>query len=237
MKDDKYGPEFDVFAKNYRELHQNAIRLSGEDIGYFSKYKVEDTIKCILKNGFPHDLSILDFGSGIGESVPYFLKNLPLCRLTCLDVSQGSLNVGIKKFARKAQFAHYNGREIPFDDDFFHVIFTACVYHHIPFDLHKKLIEESYRVLRPGGIFIAFEHNPYNFITVKTVAACPFDDNAVLIHGKAFQRLLERGQFNNSKLQYRIFFPSSLRLLRPLEKFLSWLPLGAQYYVTAQKTV
>ncbi len=36
-------------------------------------------------------------------------------------------------------------------------------------------------------------------------------------------------------VRYRIFFPHALRRLRPFEAKLTWLPLGAQYYVAAQK--
>jgi hypothetical protein len=34
---------------------------------------------------------------------------------------------------------------------------------------------------------------------------------------------------------YCVFFPRLLWRLRPLERYLTWLPLGAQYYVAAQK--
>ena len=31
------------------------------------------------------------------------------------------------------------------------------------------------------------------------------------------------------------FFPAILKLLRPLEKWLTWFPLGAQYFVVGKK--
>jgi hypothetical protein len=34
-------------------------------------------------------------------------------------------------------------------------------------------------------------------------------------------------------MRYRVFFPRALAALRPMENALSWLPLGAQYYVYA----
>jgi hypothetical protein len=44
------------------------------------------------------------------------------------------------------------------------------------------------------------------------------------------RRLLDAG-FSGATARYRLFFPRALRLLRPLEQFMKWLPLGAQYYV------
>jgi hypothetical protein len=33
-----------------------------------------------------------------------------------------------------------------------------------------------------------------------------------------------------------LFFPSQLASLRPMEKYLSWLPLGGQYFVSGVRT-
>ena len=41
--------------------------------------------------------------------------------------------------------------------------------------------------------------------------------------------------FPDASVKYRIFFPHFLRALRPLEPRLTWLPLGAQYYVLGRK--
>ncbi len=41
--------------------------------------------------------------------------------------------------------------------------------------------------------------------------------------------------FPEMKTVFRIFFPRMLAKLRPLERFLTSLPLGAQYYVHAVK--
>lgn len=228
--------EFDKFAKEYRELHQGVIGASGESVEFFAEYKVIDTVERIKEYGLPQNLSILDFGSGIGGSVPYFLKHLPQCQLTCLDVSRKSLDIGTGRFKGKARFVHFDGQRIPLDDNSFHAVFTACVFHHIPHESHEKLVKEIRRILQPGGIFIAFEHNPYNFLTVRAVDACPFDENAVLIHGRNFRSLLQKTGFVGGVLRYRIFFPGSLKVLRPMERFMTWIPLGAQYYVSAQKS-
>jgi len=229
--------EFDKFAKEYKKIHQGVVGASGEDVEFFSEYKVRDTVQCIKKYGLPENLSILDFGSGIGGSVPYFLKYLPQCQLTCLDVSSKSLKIGSVRFKGKARFAHFDGQQIPLDKDTFHAVFTACVFHHIPTVSHEKLVKEIHRILKPGGIFIAFEHNPYNFLTVRAVDACPFDENAILIRGRDFRRLLQKTGFVSDMPRYRIFFPRPLKMLRFFERFMNWIPLGAQYYVIAQKSV
>lgn len=228
--------EFDKIAEEYSSLTQKVLGVSGESTEFFAEYKVKDTLEAVANLKYPSDLEILDFGSGVGGAVPYFLKYFPSCQLTCLDVSRKSLEIAANRFEKKACFKHFNGQKIPSPNDTFHIVFTACVFHHIPDKSHKSLLHEIHRVLKPGGIFIAFEHNPYNFLTVKAVDACPFDENAVLIKGSTFKRKIVSVGFLDEKLKYRIFFPSQLKQLRFLEKYMTWIPLGAQYYVYGQKS-
>jgi hypothetical protein len=49
------------------------------------------------------------------------------------------------------------------------------------------------------------------------------------------RRRVRAAGFATAQVRYRIFFPHWLRRLRPFEAQLTWLPLGAQYYVMAKK--
>ena len=227
--------EFDRFADTYRSTLQDSIGISGESTEFFTKYKVVDTAGHIRRNGYPENLSILDFGAGIGESVPYFLEEHPESNITCLDVSQNSLLFGKERHEKKVKFIYFDGRRIPLLDCTYHVVFAACVFHHIPASDHDIIFTEIKRILKPNGLFIVFEHNPYNFLSVRTVQKCPFDKNAILIKGSQLKKSLQHCDYRDVQLKYRIFFPNLLKLLRPLERYLEWLPLGAQYYVLAKK--
>jgi len=220
--------EFDRFADEYRALHAANIRLSGESPEFFAEYKVAD-VAALLAGRFADGPAILDFGAGVGTSVPYFRKHLPRCRLTCLDVSRRSLEVGRGRFGDQAEFVHFTGTRAPFADGTFDLVFFACVLHHIPSAEHPALLAEARRVLRSHGMLVVFEHNPYNPLTVHAVNTCPFDANAVLLTPARLRYSAARAGFPAGVLRYRIFFPRALRALRPLERALRWLPLGAQY--------
>ena len=109
------------------------------------------------------------------------------------------------------------------------------VFHHIDHAEHVSLLRELHRVIRPGGSLFIFEHNPYNPLTVRVVNSCPFDANAKLIRGSAMKSRLASAGFDETAVQYRIFFPHALKALRPLEMSLKWLPLGGQYYTVSTK--
>lgn len=115
------------------------------------------------------------------------------------------------------------------------MVFAACVFHHIPQTYYTGIFQEIKRVLKPNGIFVIFEHNPLNPLTVNAVNTCPFDENAVLITSKKLQKMLSDNVFTHTESAYRIFFPNFLSSLRYLEPYLTWLPLGAQYYVLSRK--
>ncbi len=200
--------EFDKFAEEYRNLHRSNIKASGEDPEFFAEYKVKDTAGLIRELGLPKDARGLDFGTGIGNSIPYFAQHLPDCALTCLDVSNKSLDIAKERFPGSAEFVCFDGHTIPFDDDTFDFAFSACVFHHIPRDSQSLLLEELFRVLRPGGLFVVFEHNPYNPLTVRAVNTCPFDENAVLISVSSLKKRIVNAGFSEIAHKYRIFFPA-----------------------------
>ncbi|HEX6998270.1 MAG TPA: class I SAM-dependent methyltransferase [Gammaproteobacteria bacterium] len=228
--------EFDKFAAEYREIHAANIKLSGEDPEYFAEYKVLDVLGELEKRGkADRRLDVLDFGAGIGYAVPFFRRHLPGARVTCLDVSRKSLAIGAARHGAHAAFRHFDGRAIPFGDDCFDAAHASCVFHHIPHERHVALLGEIRRVLKPGGVLLVFEHNPLNPLTRHAVSTCAFDENAELIGAGEMRRRALQAGFDDASVRYRIFFPRPLAALRPLEPYLAWLPLGAQYYVCAEK--
>jgi SAM-dependent methyltransferase len=226
--------EFDKFADEYAAMHRDSIRASGEGPEYFAQYKISDVAQYVARSGIASG-KILDFGSGIGASTPYFKKFFPICDLTCVDVSQKSLDIAQSRFPGAANYHCFDGRTLPFADNAFDVVFTACVFHHIPVEQHEPLFAEIRRVLAPNGVFFVFEHNPLNPLTVRVVNQCPFDENAVLIRASVLAQRMARAGFRLDRPKYRIFFPGFLRRLRTLEQALTWCPLGAQYSISARK--
>jgi len=227
--------EFDKFADKYQRTLEQSLPRSGDDVGFFTEYKVKDTASLARRLTGESAVRIMDFGAGVGASVPYFLEYFPGCELTCLDVSKRSLTIGESRFGENAAFCHFDGEKLAFADNSFDLVFSACVFHHTPPDRHVHFLNEIHRVLNPGGLAVVFEHNPLNPLTVRTVKHCPFDENAILIHANRLQQCANQAGFNKARVGYRLFFPYFLRWLRPLESWMTRLPLGAQYYVTAQK--
>lgn len=225
--------QFDRFADEYEALQTASVRISGEGPEYFWRYKVLDLARICAASGL-RPRAVLDFGAGVGNSVPYLREQFPGAGITCLDVSRKSLAVGERRFPGAADFAWFDGGRVPLDDATYDVAFVACVLHHVEAADHVRLLGELRRVVRPGGVVMVYEHNPYNPVTRKVVRECAYDEGVTLIAPHALMSGFRAAGMPEPALRYRVFFPRVLAALRPVEQVLGWLPLGAQYYVYAR---
>ncbi|MBF5003869.1 class I SAM-dependent methyltransferase [Diaphorobacter caeni] len=228
----KLKAEFDLLADNYYQEHKANISITGENPEYFSEYKISDFSEYFKNHTLPID--ILDFGSGIGNSIPHFRKYFSNSKLCCADVSSRSMEISQERFPGNEKYLQIDD-SIPAEDNRFDAIFTACVFHHIPHIDHKKWLAELNRVTKPNGVLAIFEHNPLNPLTVHAVNTCPIDANAKLIRAKSMKELLISTGWRNVEIEYKLFFPKALKKLRFLEAHMKTIFLGAQWRITAVK--
>jgi SAM-dependent methyltransferase len=226
--------EFDLLADEYHVVHRKNIAITGEAPEYFSEYKIADLATSLQRLKLPH-AAILDFGSGIGNSLPYFRKYFPQSKISCADVSSRSIEIAQARFPGDENYLLI-GQNIPLPTGSHDVVFSACVFHHIPHEEHLHWLTELRRVTKPGGVLAIYEHNPLNPLTLRAVNTCPLDVNAHLIRSGVMRDRARKSGWASAKIAYKIFFPSALGKLRPLEDHLEWLALGAQYRMLAQKT-
>lgn len=100
------------------------------------------------------DEKVLEIGAGLGTDLAQFAKNGSIC--TDLDLSAGHLSHAKRNFELRgleARFLHGDGETLPFDDNEFDVVYSNGVIHHTPNT--STVIDEIFRVLRPGGKAIA----------------------------------------------------------------------------------
>ena len=224
--------EFDKFADEYLADHAKNIKISGEDPAYFARYKIDEVRRLWTARGYREPGAILDFGSGIGASLPHLARAFPRASLTAFDVSARSLDIARHRCGSIATYVL--GADLDaLGDQTFDLIFTSCVFHHIEADRHEALLRRLHGLLADGGVAIVFEHNPLNPVTRYIVATCPFDENAVLLPARILKARQKAAGFRRIESHYTGFFPHALARLRWLEPHLDWCPIGAQYYTLA----
>ncbi|MEP6616388.1 MAG: class I SAM-dependent methyltransferase [Ginsengibacter sp.] len=225
--------DFDEFASDYRAIHTKNIAVSGADSFYFTEMKVK------LLQEFENNVSIkvLDIGCGDGSTELFMTRYFHNWNINAIDVSEKSIAAAKEKDLADVTFQWYDGSKIPFVEDSFDVVFMAGVLHHVSFSLHAQLLAEVYRVIKKGGRFYLFEHNPLNPVTRHLVKTCVFDKSARLLSSSYTTRVLKHLQFIIVKNRFIIFFPRKgiFSGFIFLEKFFSRIPLGGQYFMVAKK--
>lgn len=227
---------FDQFSGNYKERHNRNIAISGEDTDFFTKLKLK-LLRENLGTDADAELLLLDVGAGIGKVQQFVREQLPKCRSVGVDVSRESLKTARDTAGEDHFFAVYDGGRLPFRDGRFDVVLFCTVLHHVPPELRPALFAEAAHVMKNEGRLFVFEHNPANPLTRRVVGACEFDADAQLLRAGNCIGLAAGQGLEFVKLNYFFFFPGFLRWLRPLEKYMAWLPLGGQYMLIFRKRV
>jgi SAM-dependent methyltransferase len=226
--------EFDLLADEYYRQHEINVAITGEKPEYFAEYKIADLALLVQEKSLAAG-QIFDFGSGIGNSVPFFRQYFGQSELHCGDISARSIEVAQARFPGGQEKYVLIGNAIPLPAQSQDIVFSACVFHHIPREDHQYWLAELRRVTRPGGLLVIYEHNPLNPLTVRAVNTCPLDINARLIRSGTMRKHVLAGGWEDTRVDYRIFYPSFFKSLRYLERYLGWLGLGAQYRLTARR--
>lgn len=211
--------DFDEHARTYEAIHARSLGPSGETPEYFARYK-QRVLERILGRGFSGP--VLDFGCGIGALTALLARSFP--DVHGYDPSRESLELARAR-APAARFFH---RADALPSGHYGAVVLANVLHHVPAAERPQLVRGAAALLAPGGTLVVFEHNRLNPLTRRVVSACPFDEGAQLLHPGEVKSLLREAALADVALDYIVFFPRALRLLRPLEPWLACLPLGAQ---------
>lgn len=222
--------EFDEYRDNYVATVENSIGFSGLKHSFFQDSKahiIADTVREKLSH--LDQVSLLDVGCGVGALHPYIAQTFS--KIDGVDVSSESIaQAKIENPTRS--YMDYDGLRLPYPDNSFDMTLAVCVMHHVPPQHWKNFLSEKARVVRPGGIVCLIEHNPYNPATRLSVARCPFDADAVLLNAREMRKRLKAADVGQVHSGHFVFFPSNNRVVRNIEKYIDWLPLGAQYIAT-----
>ncbi len=217
--------KFNRVADDYSSLHAASVAASGEGVEYFASYKMH----CLSRLGFAEEISVLDFGCGIGNLTRLLAQKYSLVH--GYDPSEGSIRLAREGGGK----AHYLTSPDELQEQRYDLAVLAGTLHHIPVPERIDTLRQVRRKLRAGGHLVIFEHNPLNPLTRRAVDACAFDDDAVLLRPREIREQLSAAGFRSIKQTYIVFFPRFLAWFRPLEPLLGFCPLGAQTMTVSQR--
>ena len=223
---------FDQYASEYSAVLAKNLRFIPGGTDYYNHNRVRITKRVIKNTPLPSPKRILDFGGGIGLSIPHLKAEFPAADISICDASSESVKVAHKAHP-DIEVLDPHGLHA----NYFDLIFVAGVVHHVQPSHRMELLARIINSLAVGGTLILHELNPLNPVTRRLVACCPFDDDAILISKAELIRSLD--SLEGVRLiheGFSVFLPPLLHPLSRIERLLSWCPLGAQYFVALTRT-
>lgn len=226
--------DFDCYADSYDRALAEGLAISGEGREYFAEGRVKWLAACLTRVGSTPSL-VIDYGCGTGSTSPLLLEFLHAEKVVGLDPSERSLAVARRGYSsERIQFFPVHEYEPVGSAD---LVYCNGVFHHIPPQERGTALQFLQRTLRPGGVFSLWENNPWNPGTQYLMARLPFDRDAIKLSAVESRRLVHSEGFSVVRTDFVFFFPRFLKILRPIEKFISGLPLGAQYQILCRRPI
>src|SRR5207245_6450770 len=132
-----------------------------EDSAFFASHRIAEAKKAVGKLAPGCGLErAIDFGCGVGNASESLKEIFGFRAVLGLDVSATSLTIANARFDNPAlEFETIDCYTPSHDVD---LVYCNGVFHHIAPELRKDSVAYIHDSLKPGGIFVFWENNPWN---------------------------------------------------------------------------
>ncbi|MHC5745783.1 MAG: class I SAM-dependent methyltransferase [Nostoc sp.] len=144
------------WSYRYQWLYDGISRLAALSVGGEARFRQLALQGLTIYS----DTQVLDLCCGSGQTTEFLVKTSQ--NVTGLDASPKSLQRA-RLNVPEASYVEAFAEEMPFADNLFDVVHTSVALHEMQPQQLRKIINEVYRVLKPGGVFTLVDfHAPTN---------------------------------------------------------------------------
>ncbi|KAF3885972.1 MULTISPECIES: class I SAM-dependent methyltransferase [Nostocales] len=147
------------------DLSANLYDLQVEILFQGSADAMRRRILAPLKKGLevfrdlaPRQTRVLDVACGTGRTLKMIRAALHQASLFGTDLSPAYLRKANELLSEipgeLPQLLQANAEELPYVDNYFHAVTSVFLFHELPATARQRVIEECFRVTKPGGVFI-----------------------------------------------------------------------------------
>jgi SAM-dependent methyltransferase len=174
-----FPPAHLVFLTLGTTSYEN-YHLTGQDLAHW--------VTALGARACPTDVRrICEWGCGTGKTVRHLARLDPQIRVYGTDydprvVRWCAANIPNAMFSR-------NQLEppLPFEDDFFDLLFSFSVYTHLPPDLQFRWLGEQLRIVRPGGLVSLSVHGDAYQHRLTPEERLQYRSEGVVVHGSTWE--------------------------------------------------
>jgi SAM-dependent methyltransferase len=149
---------------------------------------------------------VLEIGCGTGCDLLQFAKHGAVA--TGVDITPRHLELARQRVGDQATVVRGDGRTLPFPDASFDYVYSHGVLHHS--DEPRQVIQEIFRVLRPGGRFNIQVYALFSYFTLWTM----------LRHGRDWKLYVENSRdpvhidLNTGRSLRKLFAPAKITITK-----------------------
>jgi ubiquinone/menaquinone biosynthesis C-methylase UbiE len=155
---------------------------------------VRETLMPWALDGVELGDDVLEIGPGFGATTRVLIETVP--RLTAVEVDPASARLLTEQFP-DVRVIEADGTELPLPDNSFSAVTAFTMLHHVPSPQEQdRLFAETFRVLRPGGVFAGLDSRPnmrFRFIHLF--------DTMVVVDPHTLPRRLEQAGFTDVEIK------------------------------------
>ncbi len=141
------------WSYRYQWLYDGISRLAALTVGGETRFR-QLALQGLSINP---NTQILDVCCGSGQATNFLVKYSQ--NVTGLDASPLSINRA-KKNVPSAEYVEAFAEDMPFSNNQFDLVHTSAALHEMKPEQLKQILQEVYRILKPGGIFTFVDFHP-----------------------------------------------------------------------------
>lgn len=136
------------------QVYDYEVELLFSGAGDAMRRLIIEPLKKRLPQSSGKNLKFLEIGAGTGRATKFIKLAFPDAKIVALDLSELYLKQAaqvLKKF-KNLSFLQGDGAQLPFKDQEFDLVYSVFLFHELPRETRLQVLEESVRVLKPGGV-------------------------------------------------------------------------------------
>ena len=105
---------------------------------------------------------VLDLGTGIGQLAVAMKERFPSAEVHGLDIAAPMLRYAHMRaidLDREILFTQRLAEDTRYPDNHFDIVISYILFHEVTAEASRKIIAETHRILRPGGVFYPMDFN------------------------------------------------------------------------------
>jgi ubiquinone/menaquinone biosynthesis C-methylase UbiE len=114
----------------------------------------------------------LELAAGCGSATRFVKLTFPKAHITGIDLSEPYLKKAKRDLAHftRLDFLKADAAQLPFHDSQYDVVYSVFLFHELPREEREKVFQESFRMLKPGGVTLVVDSLQINDVPVMNPA-------------------------------------------------------------------